>query len=198
MTIDQGNHSQRYQGIVELNGISLQDAAMQYFRQSEQIPTQVRLAVAEIMTPAAVGGFEHRWRAGGLLAQFLPQARERMHMGDLPGGDAPPGADSTIRHTDDDAWIEARALIETIADDELTDPQIGAERLLFRLFHIHGVHVFASTAIADKCSCNREKIVAILRNLPPQEQAQSILDDSIVTTCEFCSTTYQLGPDELA
>ncbi len=38
MTIDQGAHTQRYQGIVELNGISLEEAAMQYFRQSEQIP----------------------------------------------------------------------------------------------------------------------------------------------------------------
>lgn len=197
MTIDQGAHTQRYQGIVELNGISLQAAAEQYFRQSEQIPTVVRLAVAEIMTPGETGkGFRHRWRAGGLVAQFLPEAPERMRQRDLPGGDAPDGAEE-IGALEDDAWVEAKALVETIADDELTDPQIGAERLLFRLFHEHGVHVFEGDDVADKCSCSREKIVELVRSFSAEEQAESMEDGRIVTTCEFCSTVYELTGDDL-
>src|SRR5690606_3226599 len=43
MTVDQGAAGQRYQGIVELDGRSLETAAWQYFRQSEQIPTVLRL-----------------------------------------------------------------------------------------------------------------------------------------------------------
>ncbi len=197
MTIDQGVHTQRYQGIVELNGISLQEAAMQYFRQSEQIPTVARLAVAEIMTPAEGGGFSHAWRAGGLLAQFLPEAPERMRVADLPGGDAPAGADISREYSEDDAWVEAKALVETISDDELTDPQIGAERLLFRLFHEHGVRVFPGLPVEDKCSCSREKIVEIVRSFTPQEQEESMEDGRIVTTCEFCSTVYTLTAEDL-
>lgn len=92
LTIDQGSHTQRYQGIVALDGVSFEEAARRYFRQSEQIPTEVRLAVAKQVLP---GGGE-AWRAGGLLAQFLPQAPERLRMPDLPGGDGDPNG-STLR-----------------------------------------------------------------------------------------------------
>lgn len=198
MTIDQGPHTQRYQGIVELNGISLEEAAMQYFRQSEQIPTVVRLAAAEIMTPAEGGGFKHRWRAGGLVAQFLPDAPERMRMGDLPGGDVPFGAEEVESGNADDAWVEAQALVETISDDELTDPQIGAERLLYRLFHEHGVHVFGGAQVEDKCSCSREKIFEVIRSLPDADRQEALADGEIATTCEFCGTTYRLTGADIA
>lgn len=198
MTIDQGGKMQRYQGIVELDGSSLEEAARRYFRQSEQIPTIARLAAAEIMTPGDDGtGFQRRWRAGGLIAQFLPDAPERMRMADLPGGDAPSGSDPGDVPVEDDAWTETQALVETIADDELTDPQIGAERLLYRLFHEHGAHVHTPVTIEDKCSCSRERILEVIRNLPADELEQAVKDGSIVTTCEFCSTVYEIGADEL-
>src|ERR1700691_4782789 len=43
MTIDQGLDMNRYQGLVALDGGSLEDAAHEYFLRSEQIPTRVRL-----------------------------------------------------------------------------------------------------------------------------------------------------------
>ncbi len=46
LTIEQGSDVSRYQGVVALEGQGLEEAAHQYFRQSEQIPTFVRLAVA--------------------------------------------------------------------------------------------------------------------------------------------------------
>lgn len=198
MTVDQGANTQRYQGIVELGGISLQEAAQQYFRQSEQIPTAMRLAVAEIMTPGEAG-FQHRWRAGGLIAQFLPEAPERMRTRDLPGGDAPrdQAGEGAAEEREDDAWEEAKALVGTISDDELTDPQIGAERLLFRLFHEHGVHVFEGNPVEDKCSCSREKIVELVRGFEDGELDEAMEDGRIVTTCEFCSTVYTLTQDDL-
>jgi molecular chaperone Hsp33 len=198
MTIDQGGRMQRYQGIVELDGRSLEDAAWQYFRQSEQIPTVLRLAAAEIMTPSGNGGgFVHSWRAGGLVLQFLPAAPERMHLGDLPGGDAPPNVEQTPPAKIDDAWAEASALVETISDDELTDPQIISERLLYRLFHEHGVHVFQGQAVADKCSCSREKIVEVVRNLKDSDLSEAMEGGIITTTCEFCSAVYRLTRDEI-
>lgn len=198
MTIDQGSHTQRYQGIVELNGISLEEAAMQYFRQSEQIPTIIRLAAAEIITPGSDGeGFLHRMRAGGMVVQFLPESPDRIAIADLPGGDMPEGTEFSEIDEEDDAWAEARALVTTITDDELTDPQIGSERLLFRLFHEHGVHVFEGEDIADKCSCSREKIAEVIRSLDEEDRAEAFQDGVITTTCEFCSTVYTLTSDDL-
>src|SRR5262249_24378910 len=66
MTIDQGPDMHRYQGLVALDGGSLEDAAHEYFKRSEQIPTQVRLAVAEELR-AGASGPSHRWRAGGIM-----------------------------------------------------------------------------------------------------------------------------------
>ena len=92
MTIDQGGDMSRYQGVVALEGASLEEVAHEYFRRSEQIPTCVRLAVAEEFR-AGEGGPKHRWRAGGMLLQFLPKAAERMRGADLHPGDAPEGID---------------------------------------------------------------------------------------------------------
>jgi molecular chaperone Hsp33 len=139
LTIDQGEHSQRYQGIVPLDGASLEEAAMTYFRQSEQIPTEVRLSVAKLVRPGENGPREH-WRAGGLLAQFLPKAQERLRMPDLPGGDGAPAI--AIEHQIDNSWQELQALMATVEPTELIDPTIESERLLYRLFHEHGVRVF--------------------------------------------------------
>src|SRR4051794_15060517 len=75
MTVDQGANTSRYQGLVALEGGDFEAAAHEYFLRSEQIPTRVRLAVGEELRGA--GGPRHRWRAGGLLLQFLPKSEDR-------------------------------------------------------------------------------------------------------------------------
>lgn len=194
-TIDQGKFSQPYQGIVALDGTSLEDIAGTYFRQSEQIPTRVRLAAAELFDRDEAGKPRHRWRAGGLVAQFLPEAPERMRQPDLHGGD---GDDAALAHKEDDAWTEARALVDTIDADELTDPQVGIERLLFRLFHERGVRVFSTRAVFDRCSCSREKIKNVLKGFSDDEIDASQENGEIAVTCEFCSTTYRFEVVEVA
>src|SRR5690242_2628215 len=82
MTIDQGPDMNRYQGLVALDGGSLEDVAHEYFLRSEQIPTRVRLAVAEELL-AGSDGPTHRWRAGGIMLQFLPKSPERARVADL-------------------------------------------------------------------------------------------------------------------
>lgn len=198
MTIDQGPHTQRYQGIVELSGISLEEVAQAYFRQSEQIPTHVRLAVSRLVMPAADGqGSSQTWQGGGVLVQFLPDSPERYATRDLPGGDAPEDADEPQTEETDEAWVEARILAETIRDDELTDPEIGSERLLYRLFHEQGVRVHEASPVEDKCNCSREKILDVLKSLPPDELEESWQDGEIITSCEFCSTVYTVKPGDL-
>lgn len=194
-TIDQGPHTQRYQGIVPLDGHTLEDIASVYFRQSEQIPTKVRLGVAELFDRDEKGRARHRWRAGGMVAQFLPPAPERMRQADLPGGD---GETEAHRVEDDDNWAEAKAMVETIDTDELTDPNVGTERLLFRLFHERGVRVYPPQKVLDRCSCSREKLKGVLRGLSREEITESADEDGeIAVTCEFCSTTYRFEVTEI-
>ncbi|WP_417670649.1 Hsp33 family molecular chaperone [Roseibium sp.] len=194
MTIDQGKHMQRYQGLVELDGISLEEVARRYFARSEQIPTEVRLAVGEVLTRSEGDAPEHRWTAGGVLVQFLPEAPERMRQPDLDPGDAPEG--TSDHHIDeDDAWVEAKALVETVKDDELIDPEVTVERLLFRLFHERGVRLFDPQPVKDQCRCSREKVEGVLTTFKAEEVEDMKVGDKIVVKCEFCSTAYEFDAD---
>ena len=194
MTVDQGAYMSRYQGVVVLEGQSLEEVAHSYFRQSEQIPTRVRLAVGEILHREN-GAIERTWRAGGLIVQFLPDAPERMRQPDLPGGDAPEGTEPDTRE-EDDAWVEAQALVGTVEDHELTDPSVPVERLLYRLFHERGVRVFTPSAVRDRCSCSRERVERMLSRFTAEEIEDSIEDGAISVTCEFCGAGYVFDPAE--
>ncbi|MBC7283808.1 MAG: Hsp33 family molecular chaperone [Hoeflea sp.] len=194
-TIDQGEYMQRYQGIVEMNGDTLEAMAETYFRQSEQIPTIVRLAVAELIDRDSDGKPRHSWRAGGIVVQFLPHAPERMRQPDLPGGDAPEGIDDRM-HDDDDSWAEAKALVSTVQPGELTDPEVGAERLLYRLFHERGAKIYPPVPVLDKCSCSRERLGDVLSGFSTEELRDSVEDGEITVQCEFCSTAYRFDPSE--
>ncbi|MBX3598757.1 MAG: Hsp33 family molecular chaperone [Rhizobiaceae bacterium] len=194
LTIDQGQFTQRYQGIVALDGISLEEAAKVYFRQSEQIPTDIKLSVAK-QVRRGEGGGEH-WRAGGIIAQFLPQAPERMQLGDLPGGDGDVQGEADAQV--DDAWQEVLMLLATVEPVEMVDPMVGAERLLYRLFHEHGVRVFDSVPVADECSCSREKIEGVLQGFSAEEIEHSTVDGAIKVDCEFCSKSYVFEPKDFS
>jgi molecular chaperone Hsp33 len=193
LTVDQGGHMQRYQGIVQLDGTSLEEVARVYFRQSEQIPTEVKLGVARQMLPGEAGGAH--WRAGGALIQFLPAAPDRLRQPDLHGGDGDT-RDLVETGPDDDAWQTARALFLSVEEDELIDPTVGTERLLFRLFHEHGVRVFDATRVVDECSCSVDKIRNILSGFTAEEIEESVEEGRIKVNCEFCSTAYEFDPDE--
>ena len=182
----------RYQGLVALDGGSLEDAAHEYFMSSEQIPTRVRLAVGEEMSPGA----GHRWRAGGMLLQFLPKAPERARVPDLDPGDAPEGTPAHVV-AEDDAWVEGRSLIETVEDLELIDPALSSERLVYRLFHERGVRVFKSVPIAAQCSCSRDGVEAMLRSFSQDDRDHMVENGMISVTCEFCSANYQFAPDDV-
>jgi molecular chaperone Hsp33 len=193
MTIDQGADMSRYQGLVALDGGGLEEAAHEYFLRSEQIPTRVRIAVGEEFRGGEGG--KHRWRAGGLLIQFLPKAPERARQADLHPGDAPEG---TVPHTvaEDDAWVEGQSLIGTVEDVELIDPDLSGERLLYRLFHERGVRVFKPVSLQAKCSCSREAVSSMLKSFEPKDRAEMVKDGKVVVTCEFCSSVYEFTPQE--
>jgi len=174
MTLDRGQDFERTQGITPIEGESLSLAAEHYFQQSEQIPTRVRLAVGSVVTDEGVG-----WRAGGALIQLI--------------------AGDEARGSTEEAWDRSRALFQTLADDELLDPTITPEVLLFRLFHEDGVRLEDARALVAQCRCSRERIAGVLTSFDPAERADMVeADGRIRVTCEYCATVYELAPEEIA
>lgn len=192
MTIDPGGDSNSYQGIVALENQSLVQAADTYFRQSEQIPTFIRLAVARHYgTAGEETGW--RWRAGGLLIQQLPREGGKRPDPDQ-GGEA---HDAGLEGDDEENWNRARHLAATVEDHELLDPLLTPEQLLYRLFHEEGVRVTPATALAAECRCSRERIHGYLRRFGAEELADMREPDGGVTvTCEFCSRQYRFSQGE--
>jgi len=195
MTIDQGPDMNRYQGLVALSGGTLEDAAHEYFMRSEQIPTRVRLAVAEEFKQAS-GGATHRWRAGGIMLQFLPKSPERVRVADLDPGDAPEGTQPHVV-PEDEAWTEGQALMETVEDLELIDPDLSSERLVYRLFHEPGVRVFQAGDVRAECSCSRDAVEAMLKSFSQDDRDHMVEGGRISVTCEFCSANYEFAPADV-
>lgn len=191
MTIDQGAHTERYQGIVALDGHSLEEVAHTYFMQSEQIPTQLRLAVAQISTK---GDHRPRWRAGGLLIQHLPEGG-LVRMADLPGDGNFDNPDPDFKEAD--GWAEARSMLATVADVELADPEVSPERLLFRLYHETGVRVFPPMPLEERCTCSADRIEEMLaNNFSDEEREDMAVNGEIEVVCEFCSSAYRFNPHQ--
>ena len=194
MTIDQGPHTERYQGIVALDGNSLEEVAHTYFMQSEQIPTAVRIAVAEFTRK---GDHRPHWRAGGVLIQHLPEHGQAT-MADLPGDgdfDNPDMKDPDF--VESDGWNEARIMLSTVDDLELADPDLSSERLLFRLYHETGVRVFTPMTLEERCTCSADRIEDMLANsFNAEERAEMAVDGEIEVVCEFCSTAYHFNPHQ--
>jgi molecular chaperone Hsp33 len=188
MTIDPGAGMERYQGIVALAGHTLTDAAHEYFDQSEQIPTFIKIAVARHYTgPAGTTPGQWAWRAGGLMVQKLTAEGGRFQGDDVR---VPAMAG------DDDGWRRALALAATVEDHELLDPTLPPERLLYRLFHEEEVRAFNASPLAARCNCSRERVEAILDQFSPDE-LEGMADGNVITvTCEFCNTHYKFDADK--
>ncbi|MEM7694907.1 MAG: Hsp33 family molecular chaperone [Pseudomonadota bacterium] len=196
LTIDPRATTRRYQGVVPLSGDTLEEVAHAYFAQSEQIPTMIRLAVAETLERRPGEAPRRVWRGGGVSVQFLPEASDRIVVRDLDPGDAPDGAPLDDR-ADDDAWVEASARTKSAQDHELVDPAITAERLLLRLFHERDVRVFDAFTLRASCHCSPERVGAMLSQFDDGDRASMIEDGVIKVTCEFCNAKYRFDPETL-
>jgi molecular chaperone Hsp33 len=163
---------QRYQGIVPLEGDSLAEACESYFRQSEQIPTLIRVA-----SRAGASGR----MAAGLLVQHLPdgeEGRERLHV--------------RLDHPD---WEHVAVLAGTISHDELLDPALSLEAIAWRLFHEEDeVRVVPGAALSRGCRCTAAHYESIIARFPEEEQAEMRGPDGVIAVdCAFCSKTFALA-----
>lgn len=171
ITLDQTAASERYQGIVPLEGHSIAEAIEGYFANSEQLPTLIRIGVA--------GSAETGWIAGGLLVQHLARRElggERLDVVDL--------------HPD---WQHVMTLAETTTDAELTDPLLTEEGLLWRLFHEEEVRIVNGATPVRGCRCNLAHIRSVLESFPEAERADMRGDDGRISVdCKFCSRIFAI------
>ncbi|UEM02660.1 Hsp33 family molecular chaperone [Skermanella rosea] len=175
-TVDQGEHTERYQGIVELNGDTLSDCVQHYFRQSEQLDTGIKVAVGHAGTDS-----DRIWRGGALMLQRLPEDQIQQVLGSDVADD----------------WRRAMVLIGTCTDAELLDPGLPPNDLLFRLFHEDGVRVYTPTELRATCRCSRDRVATVLRSLPREEISELKVNGRVEVTCEFCNSTYTFDDAQL-
>jgi molecular chaperone Hsp33 len=176
ITFDQPVSDERYQGIVPLEGSNLGEAAQSYFAQSEQIPSLVRLAA---------GKRGDHWFAGGLLLQHLPEGeegRERLH--------------TRLDHPD---WPHVAILGGSVKADELTDPALPLDDLVWRLFHEEDeVRTLGAVALTRGCRCDPAYVRSVIARFPADERAAMVGDDGVIRVdCAFCSSSFAIEPTEL-
>jgi molecular chaperone Hsp33 len=171
VTFDLAATGQRYQGIVPLEGASLAEACESYFAQSEQVPTLIRVGIGD----GAAGCI-----AGGILVQHLPdgeEGRERLHV-----------------RMDHPEWEHVAALAGSTRVEELVDPDLSHEALIWRLFHDESeVRVEAGAVLRRGCRCTIEHYQAVLAKFPEADRAE-MRDERglVVVDCAFCSKLFQI------
>ena len=171
MTFDLATANQRYQGIVPLEGNSLAEACQAYFVQSEQVPTLMRVAVRSDGKACV---------AGGLLAQHLAEGeegRERLHV-----------------RLDHPEWEHVAVLAGSTKHDELVDPELSLEALIWRLFHEEPeVRVEHGPDLSRGCRCSIDHYRSVIAQFPESERAE-MRDDAglIVVDCAFCSKLFEI------
>lgn len=175
-TVDQGPETNRYQGVVALEGGTLSECAHHYFQQSEQLETGIMLAAGRV----GGNGRTPRWRASAIMIQYLPEEG---------------GFDTEAV---EDGWRTAMALMSTVSRDELLDPDLSTWDLLFRLFHEEGVRAYEMRPLGARCRCSRERIERVLAAMPRAEIEDMKIDGEVVVTCQFCSADYRFDDDALA
>jgi molecular chaperone Hsp33 len=176
ITFDQPAAKERYQGIVPLEGKNLAEAAQSYFAQSEQIPSLVRLAAEKC---------DGHWFAGGLLLQHLPEGEE--------------GRDRLHTRLDHPDWPHVAILGGSVKAEELTDPELPLDDLIWRLFHEEEeLRTLPAIPLRRGCRCDPDYVRSVIARFPADEREAMVGDDGLIRVdCAFCSSSFPIQPEEL-
>lgn len=174
-TVDQGADTQLYQGVVDLQGKTLSECALRYFKQSEQIDTDLQLYVH-----APQGDSKH-WSAAGIFIQKLPEL----------GGKIDENTDLT------ESWNEAKIFMESLKADEVFDSNLSSEEILHRLYHSNALSISAPKEYIFGCRCTREKLQNTLATFKPEEIESLCESGQIAASCNFCSEKYLFEKGEI-
>lgn len=174
-TVDQGPNTELYQGIVDLQGKNLTKCALRYFKQSEQIDTDLKLF---LQAPEGESG---SWLAAGIMLQKMP----------LKGGN------ESSPEEMEEAWNEAKVFMESLTQDEVFDAELTSEQLLHRLFHANNLSISKCKNYSFGCRCSREKLLQTLSTFSEDDINAMLENNKVTATCHFCSEKYVFDKGEL-
>lgn len=174
-TVDQGPNTELYQGIVDLQGKNLTECALRYFKQSEQIDTNLKLF---LQAPEGESG---SWLAAGIMLQKMP----------LKGGN------ESSPEEMEEAWNEAKVFMESLTQDEVFDAELTSEQLLHRLFHANNLSISKCKNYSFGCRCSREKLLQTLSTFSEDDINAMLENNKVTATCHFCSEKYVFDKGEL-
>ncbi|HEX7386600.1 MAG TPA: Hsp33 family molecular chaperone HslO [Castellaniella sp.] len=162
-----------YQGVVPLEGDTVAQALEHYMKHSEQLDTRLWLAADA----------EH---CAGLMLQRMPSAENS-------------SAQTARRHTEaeDATWNHCLTLAGTITPRELLG--LDPDALIHRLFWQDDLLSFTGQAVRWHCSCSRDRVASMLRNLG-QAEIESILAEQghVHIDCHFCGKPYEFDAVDCA
>ncbi len=171
-TIDQGKNTELYQGVVDLKGKNLEECALRYFKNSEQIDTYLHLYLDK------VGDV---WKSAGILIQKMPQT----------GGKDGADDENALK----ELWNEDKILMDSLKKEEIFN--LDLKEVLFRLFHEHEVRVSKEQEYVFGCRCSREKLQQTLSSMKPEDIEDMAENGKITATCNFCGQVYSFDKGEL-
>ena len=172
VTIDRKNN-QRYQGMVDVSNLSISAAMETYFYQSEQINTSIKLKLGKILLPQT----KESWCGGGIMIQRLPL--------------------KSNQDVEKDSWNEAKLYFSTLRDDELLDPNLPLETLLYSVYNEMEVKIYEPIAIKHQCRCSRERVEKILESLGFDEVISIMINDKISVNCQFCNQNQDFTHEDI-
>ena len=165
------HQKENYQAIVELNGATLAECMHHYFRQSDQVPTGLFTCTNLLNLPIP----SNAYLAGAVLLQRTPIDHTK---------------DREVIEKEEDDWFTDISLLATITPNELLSCDMSAETLLHRLFHERNLCVSSPKTIQARCHCSRQRIEGILINFSEDDLKETMIDEKIDVSCEFCSENY--------
>lgn len=175
-TVDQGPESELYQGVVDLQGKTFSEVALRYFKQSEQIETDLKLFLQAPSHPS------EGWQAGGIMLQKMPST----------GGNVEQSEEEM-----NESWHEAQIFMESLSSSEIFNQDLSSEELLHRLFHGNNLNISNCKNYLFGCRCSREKLLTTLSTFSENDISHMIENNKITATCHFCNETYSFDKGEL-
>ncbi len=118
--------------------------------------------------------------AAGLLVQHLADGEE--------------GHERLHARMDHPEWEHVAVLAGSVRHEELIDPALSLEAIVWRLFHEEDeVRVQPGAAVSRGCRCSREHYAKVIAQFPPEERAEMRNDEGvIVVDCAFCSREFPI------
>lgn len=180
---------QAYQGVVPLGNVEgeslnkIAEVLQQYMRQSEQLDTTIVLAANDEV-------------AAGLMIQRMPIKGQ-----DNLAGATESAQDEKDRLGENEEYNRIATLAASLQRDELLT--LDVDTILRRLFWEEKLLRFVpqdgDNGPHFACSCSRERVEGMLRNLG-QEEVQEVLAErgSIEVGCDYCGSQYRFDAVDAA